>query len=277
MQKDYSKVLLITDLDGTFLPHDKHVSEGDMKMIKKFRALGGKFTIATGRALHAVKPYLDIIKPDLAALMYNGAVAWDCNLNQAVFVTTLLHNALSYTKEIAENFPFAGCEVLCLDKVYVPMLNDVEQYHIDICKTDPIFCSFDEIKDDWIKVLFAVENQFQQDIADFCESKAYDDVCFVKSEKRFYEMLPKNVSKGSGLKRLIDVYKLQGYTIFAAGDYDNDIEMLKSADYGFAVANAQEAVKSAADYVLKSSNEDNPMTEILEFIYKEWDGGNHHE
>ncbi len=277
MPKDLSKVLIITDLDGTFLPDDKNVSLSDMSEIEKFRSLGGKFTIATGRALHAAKPYLDIIKPDLAALMYNGAVALDCADNKAVFCTALPSNAVNYAKEIAKHFDFAGCEVLCLDNVYVPMLNDVEQYHIDICKTKPIFCNFDEIPDNWIKVLFALDNKYQQDIADFCASKEYSDVYFVKSEKRFFEMLPIGVSKGSGLLKLIEAYKLQDYTVFAAGDYDNDIEMLKSADYGFAVANAQQAVKDAADYVLKSSNEENPMTEILEFIYNKWDGGKHHE
>ncbi len=277
MQKDFSKVLLITDLDGTILSHDKIVSKIDMAAIEKFRSLGGKFTIATGRALHAAKPYIDAIKPDFAALIYNGAAAWDYYNNKAVFCTTLPKSAIDYAKEIAKRFDFAGCEVLCLDNVYVPMMNDVEQYHIDICKTKPIFCDFDDINHDWIKVLFALDNKYQQDIADFCDSKCYKDVYFVKSEKRFFEMLPIGVSKGSGLSKLIEVYKLQGYTIFAAGDYDNDIEMLKSADYGFAVANAQQSVKDAADYVLKSSNEDNPITEILEFIYNKWDGGKNHE
>lgn len=277
MQKDLSKVLLITDMDGTFLPKNKELSEKDMKQIEAFRQRGGKFTVATGRALQASSRYFDAVKPDFAALLYNGAVAWDCNKNSAVFADFLPRFASSYAAEILQNFPEAGCEVLCLDNVYVPKLNDVEREHIGICRTNPVFCGFDEIPTNRIKVLFGIKHEMQQEMADFCNEKGYGGVDFVKSERCYFEMLPHNVSKGSGLKKLIEFYKLSGFTIFAAGDYDNDIEMLRCADFGFAVANAQDSVKNAADIVLKSSCEDCPMTEILNFIYNEWDGGKNNE
>ncbi len=273
MLKDLSKVLIITDMDGTFLPKNKQISAKDMQQIEKFRQMGGKFTIATGRALHAAQRYFDAVRPDFAALLYNGAVAWDCDSNSAVFSRFLPDFARNYAVEILNSFPDSGCEALCLDNVYVPKLNDIEREHIQICATNPIFADFDKIPDDIIKVLFAIENKQQQQMADYCKTKGYDGVDFVKSERCYFEMLPENVCKGSGLKMLIDHYNLNDYTIFAAGDYDNDIEMLQSADFGFAVANAQDSVKKAADIVLKSSCEDCPVTEILNFIYNEWDGG----
>ncbi len=277
MQKELSKVLLITDMDGTFLPKNKEISDFDMKQIDMFRKNGGKFTIATGRALQATSRYFSKVKPDFAALLYNGALAWDCISNKAVFANYLPPIASDYALEILNNFPNCGCEVLCLDNIYVPQFNEIEREHIGICQTNPVFCDFDKIPQNRIKILFGIEHDMQQQLADFCKEKGYCGVDFVKSERCYFEMLPKNVSKGSGLKKLIDTFQLDGFTIFACGDYDNDIEMLKAADFGFAVANAQPSVKASADIVLKSSCEDCPMTEILNFIYNEWDGGKNDE
>lgn len=277
MQRKLSKVLLITDMDGTFLPKNKELSAFDMKQIEAFRQKGGKFTVATGRALQATSRYLPDIKPDFAALLYNGALAWDFKQNKAVFADYLLPSATDYALQILKKFPDCGCEVLCLDNVYVPQINDVEREHIGICQTNPIFCGFEKIPAEKIKILFAIKHAMQQQLADFCTEKGFCGVDFVKSERCYFEMLPNNVSKGSGLKKLIEFYKLHDFTVFACGDYDNDIEMLKAADFGFAVANAQPNVKANCDIVLQSSCDDCPMTEILNFIYNEWDGGKNNE
>lgn len=49
---------------------------------------------------------------------------------------------------------------------------------------------------------------------------------------------------------------MQGKTIFAIGDYTNDLELLQEADIAIAVANALPEVKAAADYVICSNDED---------------------
>ena len=52
-----------------------------------------------------------------------------------------------------------------------------------------------------------------------------------------------------------------------AGDYPNDAEMVRSADLGVAVSNAHDEVKSSADVIIGSNNED-PMTQIIDIIRK---------
>ncbi|HAS78146.1 MAG TPA: Cof-type HAD-IIB family hydrolase, partial [Ruminococcus sp.] len=74
---DISKILLITDLDGTLLTKDKTISETDLEAINSFRKKGGLFSVATGRTIQAVKPYFDILKPDMPVILYNGAMIYD--------------------------------------------------------------------------------------------------------------------------------------------------------------------------------------------------------
>ncbi len=57
--------------------------------------------------------------------------------------------------------------------------------------------------------------------------------------------------------------------IIAVGDYNNDIQMIETADIGVATANAQEEVKAISDIVLKSTNNDGIISEILDFIAKD--------
>ena len=51
----------------------------------------------------------------------------------------------------------------------------------------------------------------------------------------------------------------------ACGDGDNDVAMLREAGFGVAPANADAAVKEAADYIAESNNEEGPAKAIEKF------------
>ncbi len=49
----------------------------------------------------------------------------------------------------------------------------------------------------------------------------------------------------------------------AAGDAENDISMIQAAAIGAAMANAEPAVKEAADYITKRTNNEDGVSEII--------------
>ena len=61
--------------------------------------------------------------------------------------------------------------------------------------------------------------------------------------------------KGACVRRIRTLYPGLRCVI-AAGDYENDVSMLREADVGCAVAGAIPAVREAADRVIVSSDED---------------------
>ena len=91
-----------------------------------------------------------------------------------------------------------------------------------------------------------------------------------QSCRHFYEALPLNTSKGFALKKLKELLSLEDYTVIAVGDYHNDIEMLKLADVAFAPANAVEDVKEIADVVLTETNEESPISMVIDYIFSEY-------
>ena len=70
---DFSKVILMTDLDGTLLTDDKRILPLDLEAIERFRAGGGLFTMATGRGYSMAKHIADKLRLDCPAVVYNGA------------------------------------------------------------------------------------------------------------------------------------------------------------------------------------------------------------
>ena len=56
------------------------------------------------------------------------------------------------------------------------------------------------------------------------------------------------------------------FKFVAIGDFDNDIEMIREADFGACPANAEESVKKASDLVLKKTNDEGAVAELINHI-----------
>ena len=118
----------------------------------------------------------------------------------------------------------------------------------------------------WFKILFAAEPSQITKLGEYVKTRNFP-VDFVRSHDIFIEMLPKGSSKGAALKEYIKLLNMENYTVIAAGDYNNDIEMLQFADFGAATANAQQDVKDIADITLKNSSDENAIAELIDMIY----------
>lgn len=267
MFEDISKVVLLSDMDGTLLNSKKEISDTDKKAIERFMSLGGKFTIATGRTIHSFHHYYDMLELKMPLIMYNGAAIYDKANDKVLFEQPLPSEAKRITEEILGVMPHIGGEVLKTDGIYVFRNSEYEELHTKLCMVTPYYKELDEISEgDWLKVLFAMAPEDIPFIELFAKRMGYDTVSFVKSSDIFYEMLPLGTTKGSALAQYRKLEGMEGYTFVAVGDFDNDIEMLVEADLGVAPANAEETVKKVADLVLENTNETGAIAELIDII-----------
>lgn len=269
MFEDISKVLLITDMDGTFLPASKIPSKKNLEAVDRFQKDGGKFSIATGRSLQASQQYFGDFSVNCPIIMCNGGMVYDINNKKQIYDVYLPEKARNFTKSILLANPDVGCEALVLDGVYVPQMTDMEREHCGICKVNPILSTVEDIPDNWYKVLFAQEPSKIGKLIDYVQSGDFSGVDFVISSPQYFEMLPQNISKGSALEKMRMACGMEDYTFVAVGDYNNDIEMIKYADVGICPSNATENVKSAADIVLDVSCEEDVISAVVDYIYKQ--------
>lgn len=273
MFESISKVVLLCDMDGTLLNSKKEVSEKDRLAIEKFMALGGKFTIATGRTIQSFGHYYDMFDLKMPLIMYNGAAIYDKISDKVLYSQALPKEAKRITQEILGVMPHIGGEVLKADGIYVFRNSEYEELHTKLCMVTPNYAELDEISEgDWLKVLFAMAPEDIPFIELFAKRMGYDTVSFVKSSEIFYEMLPLGTTKGSALAQYRRLEGMEDCTFVAVGDFDNDIEMLIEADLGACPANAQESVKAAADLVLENTNETGAVAELIDHIIAECKG-----
>lgn len=269
MFENINKVLLITDMDGTFLPSSKVPSKKCLDAVRRFENAGGKFSLATGRAIQAATQYFDMVKVNCPIIMSNGGMVYDIYTKEQIYDVFLPKDTDKIVKEILADNPHVGCEVLTAGDVYVPAMTPMEHKHNEICKVEPVICSVDDIQDrNWYKVLFAVEPERMEELMSYVEAKGYSGVDFVRSSNEYYEILPKNISKGTALNELRKAYKMDDYTFVAAGDYNNDIELLQAADVSVCPSNAADDVKKIADIVFEESCEEDFIAAVIEYIFK---------
>lgn len=72
------------------------------------------------------------------------------------------------------------------------------------------------------------------------------------------EVMPKGVTKVTGLQKLADSMQISLDTVMAFGDFDNDAEMLAAVGLGVAVENASTRAKEAASIIIGSVDEQGP-------------------
>mgnify|MGYP001852585142 FL=1 len=76
-----------------------------------------------------------------------------------------------------------------------------------------------------------------------------------KSEPYFLEIMPQNIDKAYSLRKLLDSLRLNADQMICCGDGYNDVSMIEYAGLGVAMANAQDVVKEAADFITYSNDE----------------------
>lgn len=266
---DFSNKALITDLDGTLLPISKILNEKDIKAIEYFRQNGGIFTVATGRIFQAAEHYFDALKPDAPVILNNGGLIYDTVKREKVCERCLDPVSFDYTKALMDRFPEMGVEINLPDGIYVVKMTEWERLHLNMTHLKYTEKRLDDIpQTGWCKVLYSMGGGKVRELAEYAAAMGWGKTSFVISGDFLFECLPKDCTKGSALKKL---WELQGWdtlTVAAAGDYDNDIEMLEFADIAIAPQNAQDIVKSSADYVTKATCEEGAIAEAIGYLEK---------
>lgn len=264
---DLRNTIFVSDFDGTLLSSDKRLTKGNIEAIKEYQRLGGRFTVATGRPIQTVGDYLGVVHYDLPIILCNGAMIYDPYEKKIVWAKYLPDIAKDIVKDIFKKFPTVAPEVYSASCQNYLRMNDTERWHQSLLGFEFVKReSVDEINEPICKLLFADDEKVIDELCEYVKKFDGMGLRFVRSLSKFLEVLPADVSKGSAVEVLKSLYGLKTCKVFTAGDYDNDIEMLKASDISFCPRDSQERVLSSADVVLSATCDDDAIKEAIHFL-----------
>ena len=234
---------VIVDLDRTLLHTDKTISAYTVGVLTECRKRGMKLMIATARPLRDVIPFCEQISFD-AMTVSNGAriISGKQRTEYRICPITaerILHALqskpeLRITLETGDraysNKPIAEYETILSDDL------------IGIARTEGVF-----------KILVHLDSK---ETLATVQEELTNDLYATVANGYLMQMMSKAATKWNGIKTMLEVCNdSPAETIYFGDDYD-DLEPIKMCGIGVAVSNGIEEVKSVADYIAESNDED---------------------
>ena len=97
-------------------------------------------------------------------------------------------------------------------------------------------------------------------------SHFFESAYIVASEAAWIDIANANVHKGTTVEHLQRLLDVTPEETMAFGDGYNDLELIVRAAYSFAVRNAVQELKDAANFITRSNEENGVMTTIIQML-----------
>lgn len=244
--------MICTDCDGTLTNNAVQVSDENAEAIRYFQDEGGLFTLATGRTPEHINQFKDKFQINAPIVSLNGTAVYDVHENK------LIHKATMKKSDCEELFDYINANwrevweywlsYTCFESAgYKP------QEHPAGDKT--LKEMFDKLPNEIYKILIMQPEEVTLQIQKDLKEKFGDRFHFDTSWANGLEIQDINSGKGLAVQYMKEHLYADIHTTVGIGDYENDISLLEYTDIGYAVGNALDSVKKAADKITVSNEE----------------------
>lgn len=262
--------LMALDLDDTLLNNKLLISDRAVEAVQKAAAQGIYITICSGRSPSAILPFvrrLDLAgtKQGRYAVASNGSVVVDLHKRQEIYSAKVGGDALREAKKAADKLGLP-CQVYSSSMVYASVDNEWTRMDSKLTGVpSEIVPGFDEfLKQGFAKMMIPGDPKIlvglQKELADRLQGRAV----VLISKPYFLEILPPNCGKGEALEFLCGQLGINMKEVMAFGDSMNDETMIVKSGMSVAMSNGLDAIKDAAAYVTRFSNDQDGLADFVE-------------
>ena len=248
----YSDVLLTVDFDRTLTAPDSSIPQRNIEAIEYFIANGGVFTVNTGRSVPMYSSKLDLVPVNAPLLLYNGSAAYDREKREFTFATPIDLPMVETLKKTQELFPDCAVELQGMEHHYLFTPNEGWARYNVHNRCPYAFCDVEEAPGPFLK--FTIYGQFRDvTVADLYNgtpeefamfdrieqvlTETFGDKCVAfRAANRIIDVHAKGVSKAKSARRL--QAELGRKILVCVGDGENDVSMMKDADYAYCPGDA---------------------------------------
>ncbi|GAB4471315.1 MAG: Cof-type HAD-IIB family hydrolase [Anaerolineae bacterium] len=258
--------LVVTDVDGTLLNSRHELSARNEAVIREVIARGVQFVLATGKTIVSAEAVIKRLGLATPGVYVQGLLVCDPARN-ILYERQLDPEIVRATITLARS---GGAELAAYsrDRILVSARNPVTDglivYHEPV--PEEIGPLDNLLREPINKLIFFADEQQIAALRRDLEAALDSAATLVQAVPGVLEVLPPGASKGEGVRWLLDHLGVSPQHVLAIGDAENDVEMLRLAGIGAAVANARPEAKAAADVVVASNDQDGVADALERFV-----------
>ncbi|MDR0706458.1 MAG: HAD-IIB family hydrolase [Treponema sp.] len=273
---------LALDLDGTALAPEGALRDRTRNVLKRCIEKGIRVVFCTGRPFGSTERFRLEVGAEGPEVRFNGAITADMPDGEILGAFLLRREVAEFCVDIArrENvyyqiyFPARSGDIASGrfppgDPWELLMAETGRREAEDYRRQVGIQAVFGDLKEallspdfcGCIKSLFIAPPEMIRKIRPEIEERFGDSIYVTKSSPVFLEVMKAGVSKGAGLRLVMERLGLKKENVLACGDEENDLPMFDAA--GYSAASAGSKAEAAAGFRLKSIA-DEGLAEFLE-------------
>lgn len=265
--------IIALDLDGTLTNSEKNITPRTFDALMKAQREGVRLVLASGRptfGIAALANQLQLADYGGYVLSYNGGRIIDWCKKTVIFSQVVDQKLVPILYDFAEKAQLPI--VTYLPDAILASKNEGE-YLAEEARINgmPVVVAQNFVEEAMqiaggsTKFLIPGEPELLIQLESEMKAALSEQMEVFRSAPFFLELPPKGIDKAQSLQRLLTHLGLERESLMAFGDGFNDLSMIQFAGQGVAMANAVEEVKSIADFVT-TSNEEDGIAHALEHL-----------
>ena len=251
--------IVFSDIDGTFIRKDHSLSDKHAAAVKKLLERKIPFILVSARMPEAIYPITNSFGVKIPVISYSGALVLTRDEN-VLFSKTIDENSAievldsikkSWGDRVSLNY-YAG------RKWYVENFDSRVRRESNTTTVIPKVTRFDSLPSAGIlphKILVMSEPPLGEEMEKILGDK-FPQLNVVRSSDHLLEIMARGVTKATGIESMLKHYGISKDDAIAFGDNFNDREMLKYVGFSVAMGNSPDEIKSLANEVTDSNNDD---------------------
>ncbi|WP_086347567.1 HAD family hydrolase [Candidatus Enterococcus clewellii] len=260
--------LILSDMDGTFLNRQGDFNrELFQEMQQLLKETGVIFAPCTGKQCERIE---ELFGSETAKDFWIlGDSATRIKHEQAYVYQSLLPNELGLQmiqklEDISKEYTIIACtptaafvkKTISSEELKIVMGSYAKVIQLD---------AFEEIEEDFVKITIHDKKlqcfKTREKLSDF-----FDKAYIVASEAAWIDISNLNVHKGTTVEKLQEMLGIDYEETMVFGDGLNDVELMERGAFSFAMRDGFEETKEAANYIIRTNEEDSVMKTIMQIV-----------
>jgi Cof subfamily protein (haloacid dehalogenase superfamily) len=260
--------LVIADVDGTLVTHDKVLTPRAIQSVFKLREAGIQFAVTSGRPPRGMAMLVEPLKLDEPLAAFNGGV-----ITQPDLTTVLRQNFLPATavKQTVQLILQHKLDVwIYTDTTW--FVRDLNAPHVareqwTVKFAPAVTTDLVGLVDRVAKVVGVSDDldavaRCEKDVQQACGAS----VSAARSQPYYLDVTHPKANKGEVVLAMSELLKIPAEEIATIGDMPNDVLMFVKSGISIAMGNASPEVQKSATYVTTSSEEEGFANAMEQFV-----------